>query len=99
MSKIIKLGHIVLDPNLLFGEVDAIATVGKVHAHAITSFRHEGQDYANASTPDVLVGKPQIAQKARELWELMGQFIADETGAPVEWQVAGAVRTFTPSSK
>lgn len=100
MKKIIKLTYATLEPALLHGTRDTIATHGKVHASATRFIRVEGQDYAlgtESAQSDVLIAKPAIAQAAAALWDLIGQEIADQTGSTVEYTVNGEIRTFEPS--
>lgn len=102
MKKIIELSHLTLTPNLLFGEIDATATHGKIHAQAVPVMEHEGQQYASTDpnlSPDVKIGVPALALDARMLFQSAAQQLADDAGCTVCYRVNGEVRTVEPTAK
>lgn len=102
MKKIIELSHITLTPALLYGTTDAIATHGKIHAQAISLMQHEGKEYASADDnerPDVLIGIPDLAAVARDLFAGVAQQLANDAGCAVRYKVNGEARTVEPQPK
>lgn len=102
MKKIIELSHLTLTPELLFGDVDAVAANGKVHASAAALMQHEGKEYTSADNrerPDVLIGIPEIGAAARELFQAVAQSLANDAGCTVRYRVNGEPREVQPQPK
>lgn len=101
-QKITRLSHITLEPSMLYGKRDAIATKGRIYAMATTTLRVDGVDYAQADgsvSSDLNLPHVAIADAACKLFEAVAQQIADETQTTVEYLVNGEVRSVAPKPK
>lgn len=101
-QKITRLSHVTLEPSLLFGKRDAIATKGRVYAMAHSVLRVDGKDYAQtdgAVSSDLNLPHLAIADAGCKLFEAVAQQIADETQTTVEYLVNGEVRSVAPAAK
>lgn len=101
-EKVVKLSHVTLEPNMLFGKRDAIATHGNVYAQAAEVMRIDSKEYAESSaqsSSDLAIGQPALAQLGCDLFVKVAQLIANESGAVVEYLVAGEVRRVLPAAK